>query len=83
MHFKTLRIDGTVTHLLEREKRINLFQQNKDYSVFLLTTQVGGVVLTLTAAIRVVIQAGTLQLMLKLWVEFTEFDKKKILWFIG
>nr|XP_003944505.2 DNA excision repair protein ERCC-6-like [Saimiri boliviensis boliviensis] len=54
-HFKTLRIDGTVTHLLEREKRINLFQQNKDYSVFLLTTQVGGVGLTLTAATRVVI----------------------------
>ncbi|XP_005401741.1 PREDICTED: DNA excision repair protein ERCC-6-like [Chinchilla lanigera] len=54
-HFKILRIDGTVTHLLEREKRINLFQQNKDYSVFLLTTQVGGVGLTLTAATRVVI----------------------------
>ncbi|XP_004380202.2 DNA excision repair protein ERCC-6-like [Trichechus manatus latirostris] len=54
-HFKTLRIDGTITHLLEREKRINLFQQNKKYSVFLLTTQVGGVGLTLTAATRVVI----------------------------
>uniref|UniRef100_H0XVS7 DNA excision repair protein ERCC-6-like n=1 Tax=Otolemur garnettii TaxID=30611 RepID=H0XVS7_OTOGA len=54
-HFKTLRIDGTITHLLEREKRINLFQKNKDYSVFLLTTQVGGVGLTLTAATRVVI----------------------------
>ncbi|XP_006873464.1 PREDICTED: DNA excision repair protein ERCC-6-like [Chrysochloris asiatica] len=54
-HFKTLRIDGTITHLLEREKRINLFQQNKDYSVFLLTTQVGGVGLTLTAATRVII----------------------------
>lgn len=54
-HFKTLRIDGTITHLVEREKRINLFQQNKDYSVFLLTTQVGGVGLTLTAATRVVI----------------------------
>ncbi|XP_031221787.1 DNA excision repair protein ERCC-6-like [Mastomys coucha] len=54
-HFKTLRIDGTVTHLWEREKRIQLFQQNKEYSVFLLTTQVGGVGLTLTAATRVVI----------------------------
>ncbi|XP_059106906.1 LOW QUALITY PROTEIN: DNA excision repair protein ERCC-6-like [Peromyscus eremicus] len=54
-HFKTLRIDGTITHLWEREKRIQLFQQNKDYSVFLLTTQVGGVGLTLTAATRVVI----------------------------
>ncbi|XP_058392157.1 DNA excision repair protein ERCC-6-like isoform X2 [Diceros bicornis minor] len=54
-HFKILRIDGTITHLVEREKRINLFQQSKDYSVFLLTTQVGGVGLTLTAATRVVI----------------------------
>ncbi|XP_010971891.1 DNA excision repair protein ERCC-6-like [Camelus bactrianus] len=53
--FKILRIDGTITHLVEREKRISLFQQNKDYSVFLLTTQVGGVGLTLTAASRVVI----------------------------
>ncbi|XP_077002890.1 DNA excision repair protein ERCC-6-like [Tamandua tetradactyla] len=54
-HFKTLRIDGRITQLLEREKRINLFQKNKDYSVFLLTTQVGGVGLTLTAATRVII----------------------------
>ncbi|KAI5260483.1 DNA excision repair protein ERCC-6-like [Manis pentadactyla] len=54
-HFKILRMDGTITHLVEREKRINLFQHNKDYSVFLLTTQVGGVGLTLTAATRVVI----------------------------
>lgn len=54
-HFKILRIDGTISHLVEREKRINLFQRNKDYSVFLLTTQVGGVGLTLTAATRVVI----------------------------
>ncbi|XP_055455470.1 DNA excision repair protein ERCC-6-like [Psammomys obesus] len=53
--FKTLRIDGTITHLSERERRIKLFQQNKEYSVFLLTTQVGGVGLTLTAATRVVI----------------------------
>ncbi|XP_055986112.1 DNA excision repair protein ERCC-6-like [Sorex fumeus] len=54
-HFKTLRIDGTISHLVERERRIDLFQKNKDYSVFLLTTQVGGVGLTLTAASRVVI----------------------------
>ncbi|XP_048192448.1 DNA excision repair protein ERCC-6-like [Perognathus longimembris pacificus] len=54
-HFKVLRIDGTVTRLWEREKRIQLFQQNKEYSVFLLTTLVGGVGLTLTAATRVVI----------------------------
>ncbi|XP_010071528.1 PREDICTED: DNA excision repair protein ERCC-6-like, partial [Pterocles gutturalis] len=53
--FKIMRIDGTVTHLTEREKRINAFQSNADYSVFLLTTQVGGVGITLTAASRVVI----------------------------
>ncbi|KGL89157.1 DNA excision repair protein ERCC-6-like, partial [Charadrius vociferus] len=53
--FKIMRIDGTVTHLTEREKRINAFQSNKHYSVFLLTTQVGGVGITLTAASRVVI----------------------------
>ncbi|KGL79666.1 DNA excision repair protein ERCC-6-like, partial [Tinamus guttatus] len=53
--FKIMRIDGTVTHLVEREKRINAFQNDKDYSVFLLTTQVGGVGITLTAASRVVI----------------------------
>ncbi|XP_060135423.1 DNA excision repair protein ERCC-6-like [Zootoca vivipara] len=53
--FKVMRIDGTVTCLAEREKRIGAFQNDKGYSVFLLTTQVGGVGLTLTAASRVVI----------------------------
>ncbi|KAM6253394.1 DNA excision repair protein ERCC-6-like [Porphyrio hochstetteri] len=53
--FKIMRIDGTVTHLTEREKRINAFQSNKDHCLFLLTTQVGGVGITLTAASRVVI----------------------------
>ncbi|KFQ39294.1 DNA excision repair protein ERCC-6-like, partial [Mesitornis unicolor] len=53
--FKIMRIDGTVTHLTEREKRINAFQSDKDDSVFLRTTQVGGVGITLTAASRVVI----------------------------
>uniref|UniRef100_U3KBB3 DNA excision repair protein ERCC-6-like n=1 Tax=Ficedula albicollis TaxID=59894 RepID=U3KBB3_FICAL len=53
--FRVLRIDGTVTQLTERERRINAFQSNPDYSVFLLTTQVGGVGITLTAASRVVI----------------------------
>ncbi|KAJ7414742.1 DNA excision repair protein ERCC-6-like protein [Willisornis vidua] len=53
--FQILRIDGTVTHLTERERRINAFQSNTDYSVFLLTTQVGGIGITLTAASRVVI----------------------------
>ncbi|XP_039345091.1 DNA excision repair protein ERCC-6-like [Mauremys reevesii] len=54
-NFRTMRIDGTVTHLMERERRIGVFQSNKDYSIFLLTTQVGGVGITLTAASRVVI----------------------------
>ncbi|XP_029463405.1 DNA excision repair protein ERCC-6-like [Rhinatrema bivittatum] len=53
--FKIMRIDGTITHIAERERRIKKFQSNKDYSVFLLTTQVGGVGLTLTAADRVVV----------------------------
>ncbi|KAM8952856.1 DNA excision repair protein ERCC-6-like [Pelodytes ibericus] len=52
--FKIMRIDGTVP-LLEREKVISKFQSNRSYSVLLLTTQVGGVGLTLTAADRVVI----------------------------
>lgn len=54
-NFKVVRVDGTVIHLTERERRISLFQTNKQYSVFLLTTQVGGVGITLTAADRVVI----------------------------
>ncbi|KAF3695285.1 DNA excision repair protein ERCC-6-like [Channa argus] len=53
--FKVLRLDGTVTQLAERERLITLFQKDERYSVFLLTTQVGGVGLTLTAANRVVI----------------------------
>jgi len=38
--FKIMRMDGLVTKLQEREKRVNLFQTDKSYSVFLLTTQV-------------------------------------------
>ncbi|KAK5611792.1 hypothetical protein CRENBAI_010165 [Crenichthys baileyi] len=53
--FKVLRLDGTILQLRERERLISLFQTDKRYSVFLLTTQVGGVGLTLTAANRVVI----------------------------
>ncbi|XP_056313671.1 DNA excision repair protein ERCC-6-like [Danio aesculapii] len=54
-NFRLLRLDGTVTQLAEREKRISLFQTDKRYTIFLLTTQVGGVGITLTAANRVVI----------------------------
>ncbi|XP_051968820.1 DNA excision repair protein ERCC-6-like isoform X1 [Xyrauchen texanus] len=53
--FRLLRLDGTVTQLPEREKRIILFQTDRRYTIFLLTTQVGGVGITLTGANRVVI----------------------------
>ncbi|XP_068166778.1 DNA excision repair protein ERCC-6-like [Antennarius striatus] len=53
--FKVMRLDGTITQVAERERRISLFQTDDRYSVFLLTTQVGGVGITLTAANRVVI----------------------------
>ncbi|XP_051806542.1 DNA excision repair protein ERCC-6-like [Acanthochromis polyacanthus] len=53
--FKVLRLDGTIMQIAERERRISLFQTDNRYSVFLLTTQVGGVGITLTAANRVVI----------------------------
>ncbi|GIY80989.1 DNA excision repair protein ERCC-6-like [Caerostris darwini] len=54
-NWKVMRIDGTISKIEERERRIQLFQTNTSYSVFLLTTQVGGVGITLTAADRVVI----------------------------
>ncbi|XP_038058939.1 DNA excision repair protein ERCC-6-like [Patiria miniata] len=54
-NFQVMRLDGTITKLEDREKRITSFQRNNDLSVFLLTTQVGGVGLTLTGADRVVI----------------------------
>lgn len=53
--FKVMRLDGTIKQIAERERRISLFQMDQSYSVFLLTTQVGGVGITLTAANRVVI----------------------------
>ncbi|KAM9360857.1 DNA excision repair protein ERCC-6-like [Symphorus nematophorus] len=53
--FKVMRLDGTITQIAERERLITQFQKDKSYSVFLLTTQVGGVGITLTAANRVVI----------------------------
>ena len=35
-----MRIDGQVTSITERENRIDTFQNDSSYSVFLLTTQV-------------------------------------------
>ncbi|KAJ7333824.1 DNA excision repair protein ERCC-6-like [Desmophyllum pertusum] len=52
---KILRIDGTITSTAERQHLINTFQTDSSYTCFLLTTQVGGVGITLTAADRVVI----------------------------
>ncbi|XP_069136028.1 DNA excision repair protein ERCC-6-like [Argopecten irradians] len=52
---KIMRLDGTVTHICERDQRIQKFQTDTSYNLFLLTTQVGGVGLTLTAADRVII----------------------------
>uniref|UniRef100_UPI00358F0B99 DNA excision repair protein ERCC-6-like n=1 Tax=Myxine glutinosa TaxID=7769 RepID=UPI00358F0B99 len=54
-HFKVIRVDGTIRKLGERDKLIHAFQNDSRYEVFLLTIQVGGVGLTLTAANRVVI----------------------------
>ncbi|XP_033628161.1 DNA excision repair protein ERCC-6-like isoform X1 [Asterias rubens] len=54
-NFQLMRLDGTISKLDDREKRISSFQRNRELSVFLLTTQVGGVGLTLTGADRVVI----------------------------
>ncbi|KAM6944491.1 DNA excision repair protein ERCC-6-like isoform 3-T3 [Lycodopsis pacificus] len=53
--FKVMRLDGTITQIAERERLITRFQTDRSYSVFLLTTQVGGVGITLTAADRVVV----------------------------
>lgn len=54
-HFKIARLDGTVNKLCERERIVANFQTKNDVDVFLLTTQVGGVGLTLTSADRVII----------------------------
>ncbi|XP_046557088.1 LOW QUALITY PROTEIN: DNA excision repair protein ERCC-6-like [Haliotis rubra] len=52
---KVMRLDGTITQLCDRDQRIQKFQTDSSFSVFLLTTQVGGMGLTLTSADRVVI----------------------------
>lgn len=52
--YKWLRIDGEVK-ASERQETINTFNNDPTYSVFLLSTQVGGYGLNLTAADRVVI----------------------------
>ena len=53
---RSLRIDGTVTRIAERQRRVDLFNDCPDaHDVMLLTLGVGGVGLTLTGADRVVL----------------------------
>ncbi|KAG5450515.1 DNA excision repair protein ERCC-6-like [Clonorchis sinensis] len=52
---RVLRLDGRLTKVEERLDVIRLFERDPSYTVMLLTTQVGGVGLTLTAASRVII----------------------------
>lgn len=53
-HIGLLRIDGSFS-TEERQRRVERFQTSKDNPVFLLTSHVGGLGLTLTEANRVVI----------------------------
>ncbi|KAJ3681479.1 hypothetical protein LUZ60_015968 [Juncus effusus] len=52
--YNYLRIDGT-TKISEREKIVRDFQEGIGANIFLLTTQVGGLGLTLTKADRVIV----------------------------
>lgn len=52
--YKFLRIDGT-TKVSERERIVKDFQEGPGAPIFLLTTQVGGLGLTLTKAARVIV----------------------------
>ncbi|CAN6236773.1 unnamed protein product [Urochloa humidicola] len=52
--YKFLRIDGT-TKISERERIVKDFQDGPGAPIFLLTTQVGGLGLTLTKAARVIV----------------------------
>ncbi|KAJ4966305.1 hypothetical protein NE237_018154 [Protea cynaroides] len=52
--YEFLRIDGT-TKATDREKIVNDFQVGKGAPIFLLTSQVGGLGLTLTKADRVIV----------------------------
>nr|CDS33547.2 DNA excision repair protein ERCC 6 [Hymenolepis microstoma] len=52
---KILRLDGRLKKLEERNEVLNRFAEDLNYTAMLLTTQVGGVGLTITTADRVVI----------------------------
>lgn len=53
--FTYLRIDGSVSDSKERQDLIDLYNRDSSYFCFLLTTQTGGVGITLTGADRVII----------------------------
>ncbi|KAM3176260.1 hypothetical protein ACTXT7_006870 [Hymenolepis weldensis] len=52
---RILRLDGRLKKMEERNEVLNRFAEDPSYNVMLLTTQVGGVGLTITAADRVII----------------------------
>jgi len=54
-NMKRLRIDGDVVKPAERQRRIDLFNSDPSYMCFLLTTQTGGLGISLTTADRVII----------------------------
>ncbi|KAI3445101.1 hypothetical protein Pfo_001766 [Paulownia fortunei] len=53
-HYKYMRIDGT-TKISDRAKTVKDFQEGRGAPIFLLTSQVGGLGLTLTNADRVIV----------------------------
>lgn len=53
--YRFLRLDGDVTKSKDRQRMINKFNQDKSYFCFLITTQAGGVGITLTGADRAII----------------------------
>ncbi|KAK6140403.1 hypothetical protein DH2020_025860 [Rehmannia glutinosa] len=53
-HYKYMRIDGT-TKVTDRAKLVKDFQEGRGAPIFLLTSQVGGLGLTLTNADRVIV----------------------------
>ena len=53
--FKSVRIDGSISSSTERQARIARFNSDTSINVFLLTTQCGGVGITLNGADRVII----------------------------
>lgn len=53
--YSMLRVDGSVAKVADRQQRVDAFNADRSVFAFLLTTQVGGLGLTLTGADRVII----------------------------